>query len=146
MNPNKTIATLIGVSVLFSAAVMAEIHQVKAVGLAYKPLVVKVEPGDQISWTNMSTHNVNTKFTSSNGTIEYIPKGAKGFTSQMGVNFTSDPLTEEGVYLYKCDPHWGTGMGGVIIVGEPTNLQMIIDSDPKGALGRLVRKAQKASE
>jgi hypothetical protein len=64
----------------------------------------------------------------------------------MGVNFTSDPLTEEGVYLYKCDPHWGTGMGGVIIVGEPTNLQMIIDSDPKGALGRLVRKAQKASE
>jgi hypothetical protein len=35
-------------------------------------------------------------------------------------------------------------MGGSIIVGEPTNLQAIVDSKPKGALKRLVKKTQKA--
>ena len=94
----------------------------------------------------MNGHLVNTKFTSADGVNEYIPEGAEGFMSQMGANFETDPLTVEGVYLYKCDPHWGAGMGGAIIVGEPTNLQAIVDSDPKGALKRLVKKAQKAAE
>ncbi len=146
MKFNKITATILGVSALFSAAAMAEVHEVEAVGLSFKPMVVKIQSGDQVSWSNMATHNVNTKFTSADGITEYIPEGAEGVTSKLGKNFTSDPLTVDGVYLYKCDPHWGAGMGGVIIVGEATNLQSIVDSDPKGALGRLVRKAQKAVE
>jgi hypothetical protein len=35
-------------------------------------------------------------------------------------------------------------MGGVIIVGEPTNLEAIKATKPKGALKRLVKKAEKA--
>jgi hypothetical protein len=35
-------------------------------------------------------------------------------------------------------------MGGAIVVGEPTNLEAIKATDPKGALGRLVRKTDKA--
>ncbi|MDT8311297.1 MAG: plastocyanin/azurin family copper-binding protein [Methylophaga sp.] len=139
-----TTAAILGVSALFSAASMAETHVVKAAGLAFKPLVVKVQPGDQVAWKGMTIHNVNTEFTSDDGVTEYIPEGAEGFTSKIGNNFTSDPLTVEGVYFYKCDPHWGAGMGGVVIVGEPTNLQKIVDADPSGALGRLVRKTQKA--
>ena len=139
-----TTAVILGASALFSSAAMAEVHEVQAVGLAFKPLVLKVQPGDQVSWTKMTIHNVNTEFTSNDGVKQYIPEGAGGFTSKIGENFTSDPLTVEGVYLYKCDPHWGAGMGGVVIVGEATNLQKIVDEDPSGALGRLVRKTQKA--
>lgn len=139
-----TTAVILGASALFSAAAMAEVHEVQAVGLAFKPLVLKVQPGDQVSWTKMTIHNVNTEFTSNDGVKQYIPEGAEGFTSKIGENFTSDPLTVEGVYLYKCDPHWGAGMGGVVIVGEATNLQKIVDEDPSGALSRLVRKTQKA--
>jgi plastocyanin len=146
MKLKTIISTIIGASVLFSVVANAKVHEVKAEGLAFKPLVVEIQPGDQVAWKNMTIHNVNTKFTSDMGEREYIPEGAEGFTSKIGVNYISDPLTAEGVYLYKCDPHWGAGMGGVIIVGEPTNLQTIVDTDPKGALGRLVRKAQKAIE
>ncbi len=147
MKFGKTLFTaILGASTLFSAAAMAETHEVEASLTSFKPLVVKIQPGDTVRWTKMNGHLVNTKFTSADGVNEYIPEGAEGFMSQMGANFETDPLTVEGVYLYKCDPHWGAGMGGAIIVGEPTNLQAIVDSDPKGALKRLVKKAQKAAE
>ena len=147
MKFGKTLFTaILGASTLFSAAAMAETHEVEASLTSFKPLVVKVQPGDTVRWTKMNGHLVNTKFTSADGVTEYIPEGAEGFMSKMGANFETDPLTVEGVYLYKCDRHWGAGMGGVIIVGEPTNMQAIADSDPKGALKRLVKKAQKAVE
>jgi pseudoazurin len=147
MKFGKTItAALIGASTLFSAAAMAEVHQVEASLTSFDPLVIKVQPGDQVAWSKMSGHLVNTKFTSADGVTEYIPEGAEGFMSQMGDNYTTDPLTVEGIYLYKCDPHWGAGMGGAIIVGEPTNLQAIVDSNPKGALKRLVKKVEQATK
>lgn len=146
MKYGKTLtAALLGASSLFSAAAMAEVHDVQASLTSFDPLVVKIQPGDQVSWSKMGGHLVNTKFTSADGVTEYVPDGAEGFMSQMGANFTTDPLTVEGVYLYKCDPHWGAGMGGAIIVGEPTNLQAIVDTKPKGALKRLVKKVQQAT-
>ncbi len=147
MKFGKTLTTaLLGASTLFAASAMAETHQVNASLTSFDPLVVNAQPGDQVTWGRMSGHLVNTKFTSADGVTEYIPEGAEGFMSQMGDNFTTAPLTVEGVYLYKCDPHWGAGMGGAIIVGEPTNLQAIVDSKPKGALKRLVKKVQQATE
>lgn len=141
MKFSKTIIAAIAGASMFSATAMAEEHKVVASLTSFDPMVVKAEVGDTVSWSRMNGHLVNTKFA---GGEEYIPEGAEGFTSQMGQNFQTQPLTKEGVYLYKCDPHWGAAMGGAIIVGEPTNLQAIVDSDPKGALGRLVRKTQKA--
>ncbi len=139
------IGALVGASVLLSTSVMAENHVVNAEVTAFNPLVLKVAPGDTVSWENMNGHIVNTIFTNKDQSkTEYIPEGAKGFTSAMGENFTTEPLTVGGVYLYKCDPHWGAGMGGSIIVGEPTNLEAIAATKPKGALKRLVKKTQKA--
>ena len=141
------INTVIGTSALFSAAVMAENHVVKAEVTAFNPIVIKIAPGDTVSWENMSGHISNTIFTNTDQSkTEYIPEGAEGWTSAMGDDVTTEPLTVEGVYLYKCDPHWGAGMGGVIIVGEPTNLEAIKASKPKGALKRLVKKADKATK
>lgn len=138
------IGTLLGASVLLSSAVMAENHVVTAAVTAFKPMVIKIAPGDTVSWENMNGHITNTTFIDNSGEHNYIPQGAEGWTSAMGENFQTPPLTVEGIYLYKCDPHWGAGMGGVIIVGTPTNLDDIQATKPKGALKRLVKKAKKA--
>ena len=145
MNLKSVMGAMIGASVLFSTAVMAENHVVTAAVTAFKPIVVKIAPGDTVSWENMNGHISNTVFTNKDQSkTEYLPDGAQGWTSAMGDNYQTDPLSVEGVYLYKCDPHWGAGMGGVIIVGEPTNLEAIKATKPKGALKRLVKKADKA--
>jgi len=139
------IGAVLGASVLLSSAVMAENHVITAAVTAFKPMVIKIAPGDTVSWENMNGHITNTIFTNTDHSkTEYIPAGAEGWTSDMGENLTTKPLTVEGVYLYKCDPHWGAGMGGVIIVGTPTNLDDIQATKPKGALKRLVKKAKKA--
>ncbi|HEC74452.1 MAG TPA: copper-binding protein [Methylophaga aminisulfidivorans] len=145
MKYGKTlIAVALSAATLMSSAVMAENHTVSAAVTSFKPMVIKIQPGDTVSFENMNGHITNTVFTEADGKHQYIPEGAEGWTSAMGENFTTNPLTVEGVYLYKCDPHWGAGMGGVIIVGEATNLQAIQDTKPKGALKRLVKKAAKA--
>ena len=145
MNFKSVMGAMIGASTLFATTVMAENHVVTAAVTAFKPIVVKIAPGDSVSWENMNGHISNTVFTNTDQSkVEYIPEGATGWTSAMGDNYGTEPLTVEGVYLYKCDPHWGAGMGGVIIVGEPTNLEAIKATNPKGALKRLVKKADKA--
>ncbi|PCJ32009.1 MAG: copper-binding protein [Gammaproteobacteria bacterium] len=138
MNYTKSlVSALLGASVLLSSSVMAENHLVTTVGPSFKPMVIKIAPGDTVSWDNMLTHIVATM-------PEYLPAGAEGWESAMGESFTTPPLTVEGAYFYKCTPHWGMGMGGVIIVGNPTNLDDVKATKPKGAAKRLYKKAMKA--
>ncbi len=119
-------------------AVTSQTHTVTAQGLQYSPLVVKIAPGDTVSWTNMSTHNTES--------LEgLIPEGAEMWVSQMSENYNRT-FTEEGIYIYKCTPHFGAGMGGAVIVGEPVNLEQIKAADAKGAAKRLVTKAVQAAE
>jgi pseudoazurin len=138
------IAALGAAATLMSASVMAENHVVTAEVTAFNPMVIVIQPGDTVSWENMNGHITNTTFVEADGEHHYIPEGAEGWTSAMGENFTTPELTVEGVYLYKCDPHWGAGMGGAIVVGNPSNLEDIKATNPKGALKRLVKKAEKA--
>ena len=113
-------------------------YTVTAQGLIYNPLVVTIAPGDSVSWTNMSTHNTES--------LEgLIPEGAEMWVSDMSENYTRT-FTQEGIYVYKCTPHFGAGMGGAIIVGEPVNLEQIKNSGAKGAAKRLVNKAVQAAE
>lgn len=120
------------------ATVESKNHTVTAQGLIYEPLVVTIAPGDSVSWTNMSTHNTES--------IEgLIPEGAEMWASKMSENY-SRTFTQEGIYVYKCTPHFGAGMGGAIIVGEPVNLEQIKNSGAKGAAKRLVNKAIQAAE
>jgi pseudoazurin len=110
-----------------------QVHIVTAQGLKYEPLVIKIQPGDTVAWENMPTHDTQS--------IEgLIPEGAEAWHSQMGVNYQRT-FTVEGIYVYKCTPHIGAGMGGAIIVGNPVNLAAIIAADAKGAEGRLAKKA-----
>jgi len=131
------ISAALGASVLLSSMVMAEDHIVSAAVTAFKPMVIKIAPGDTVSWEKMNGHITET-------INEYLPAGAEGWMSKMGENFTTPPLTVEGAYFYKCTPHWGAGMGGVIIVGSPTNMDDVKALKPKGAAKRLYKKAVKA--
>lgn len=119
---------------LFTAPMaMAETHTVSAQGMAFKPLVIKVAPGDTVAWDNMSTHNVEM--------VEgLIPEGTEAFKSLMSENF-SHTFEEEGIYIYKCTPHIGVGMGGAVIVGEPKNLDAVKAQDITGGLKRIADKA-----
>jgi pseudoazurin len=128
---------LFAASTLLSSTVFAADHVVSAQVTAFNPVVIKVAVGDTVSWENMNGHIVQTL-------DGLIPEGAEGWISEMGENFTTPELSIEGAYFYKCPPHWGAGMGGVIIVGNPTNLEAIAASKPKGATKRLVKKAKKA--
>lgn len=116
----------------------AETHTVTAQGLVFNPLVIKINPGDSVSWRNMSTHN-------SESMDGLIPEGAEKWNSPMSQNYERT-FTQEGIYIYKCTPHIGAGMGGAIIVGDPVNLEQIKNADVSGAAGRLVREAVSVAE
>lgn len=132
------VATALSLSLLSFNPVFAADQTVTTKGMAFEPLVVKIEPGDTVSWDNMMTHNVEMM-------PDLIPEGAEAFTSPLGKN-VSHTFEKEGIYVYQCTPHIGAGMGGVVIVGKPTNLEEIKSQDVSGGLGRIVKKAIKAGE
>lgn len=125
------IAAALSAATLMSTAAMAENHVVSASVTAFKPMVVVAQPGDTISWENMNGHITNTKFVTADGEVEFIPEGATGWTSSMGENFTTEPLTVEGVYLYKCDPHWGAGMAVPSSLANPPIWKLSKPANPK---------------
>lgn len=111
-------------------AVAAE-HIVKAVGVKFDPMFLVVEPGDTVTWTNMPAHLVES-------IGEMSPEAQPAFISEMGetVSYTFDV---EGVVTYKCTPHWGARMGGMILVGSPDDLAGTLDTylETADAIGAL---------
>ncbi len=79
--------------------------------------LVKAQPGDTISWKNMSTHNTKS--------IE-VPEGAQHWEGKLNEDFHVT-LDKPGAYVYECVPHASMGMVGVILVGDgkPANLDAI---------------------
>lgn len=76
----------------------------------YYPPVVKIEPGETVTWISKDKgHNV-----------EFIkgavPDGVPAFRSKLNqdVSFTFE---QPGIYVYKCTPHYGLGMVGIVVVG-----------------------------
>ena len=105
--------------VLAGAAMAADI-EVKmldkgAAGLmVFEPALVKVAPGDTVKFVPVSKgHNVET--------IDgMLPDGAAPFTGKINeaVTVTFD---KPGIYGFKCKPHYGMGMVGMVVVGTPAN-------------------------
>lgn len=116
-----------------TAATDAQTHVVTAEALVFNPVVITIQPGDTVSWVNMPTHDTQS--------LEgLIPEGAEHWHSEMSQNY-SRTFTQEGIYVYKCTPHFGSAMGGAIIVGNPVNIEEIRNAGARGAAGRLVRQA-----
>lgn len=82
--------------------------------MAFEPSFVKIAPGDVVHFVLVDKgHNVE----SMDG---MIPDGATAFTGKINqpLDVTFD---QAGVYGIRCKPHYGMGMVGLIVVGEPTN-------------------------
>ena len=89
--------------------------------MVFEPSILDIQVGDTVNWlaTNKG-HNV-----------EFIkgavPEGVGKFKSSLGrdISFT---FTEPGVYVYKCTPHFGMGMIGIVVVGDDrSNLEAAKD-------------------
>jgi len=87
----------------------AESATVSAVGVKFESMIVYIDAGDQVSWEGMAGHNVET-------IDALVPEGAEKINSELGANITAT-FDTPGLYVYKCTPHWGARMGGIIMVG-----------------------------
>ena len=130
----KNILAIFAVAVsalLASVAANAAEHQVKMLNkgaegiMVFEPNVVKVAPGDSVHFVAADKgHNVEL--------IDgMIPEGAAPFKGEMNKDVTVT-LDKPGVYGFKCKPHYGMGMVGLIVVGEPVNKTAAAAVEQKG--------------
>ncbi len=85
----------------------------------YKPGLVRVHKGDTVKWkATQAGHNV--AFVAG-----AVPAGVPLFSSPMSKD-VSFKFEKPGIYLYKCTPHLGMGMVGVVLVGnDKSNLAAV---------------------
>lgn len=118
--------------VAFNAA--AEEHVVAAGATNFTPLHLFIKPGDTVKWINMTIHD-------SQSMEGLIPEGAEPWKSNIGQEIAVT-LDVEGVYIYKCNPHFANGMVAAIIVGEANNMDQL-DNNAKGREKGVIFKLKK---
>ena len=97
----------------------AEAHEILGIDIRnyesmfFEPDFLRVEPGDSVTFA--VTH-----FDHKPQSI-FIPEGAEHWSVENGESITVT-LRQEGVYLFDCFYHNVMGMAGVIVVGNPVNL------------------------
>jgi pseudoazurin len=83
--------------------------------MVFEPALVKVAPGDSVHFIATDKgHDVLS-------VAGMIPDGAQPFEGKLGEDLTVT-FAVPGVYGVKCKPHYGMGMVGVVVVGDPVNL------------------------
>lgn len=109
---------------MFGSAAFAAEHEIQMLNkgpdgqrMWYEPAVLVAEPGDTITFVSVDKgHNSESMM---------IPEGAEGWKGKMSKDMTIT-VDAEGVYSYKCTPHFGSGMIGFIVVGDPSvNLEAV---------------------
>jgi pseudoazurin len=92
----------------------------------FEPAFLQIAPGDSVRFVPADKgHNTE-------ATAKTIPEGANPWKGKI-----NEPITikymREGIYVYKCLPHAGLGMVGVIQVGESTvNLEAVKNANMPG--------------
>jgi len=83
--------------------------------MVFEPSIVKIAPGDTVHFVPTDKgHNVMS--------IEGMgPNGAAPFAGKMNEEMTVK-FDQAGIYGVECKPHYGMGMVGLIVVGEPQNV------------------------
>ena len=79
--------------------------------MVFKPAVLKIDPGDSVTWkaTNPGHNTASIAEMTPDASLEWNGK----INEELKITFT-----EEGVYGYKCTPHYILGMIGIIAVGD----------------------------
>ena len=118
---HKICASALGLGLLAALPAHAADFEVRmlnrgeAGAMVFEPAFLRVAPGDTVTFVPTDrSHNAE-----SIGGM--TPEGAEPFKGRM-----NEPVTvtfeKQGVYGYKCMPHYAMGMVGVVVVGEPENL------------------------
>ena len=94
--------------------VVKMLNKGKAGMMVFEPALVKIAPGDTVTFMPADKgHNAES-------ITGMTPAGAVAFKGKM-----SQPLkvtfSKPGLYGYKCLPHYGMGMVGVVIVGNASS-------------------------
>lgn len=108
------------VAVFSAGSAVAAEHEVKMLDkgtsgiMVFEPALVKVAPGDTVKFIPVSKgHNVET-------VPGMLPEGATPIDGKLNEAVTVK-FDKQGVYGFKCKPHYGMGMVGMVVVGTPTN-------------------------
>jgi len=103
-----------------AAPAAAKEHQVKMLNkgdaglMVFEPAFIKVAPGDTVKFVaTQKGHNAES-------VAGMAPAGAAPFKGKINEEIAVR-FTKEGVYGYKCLPHAGMGMVGVVQVGKASN-------------------------
>jgi len=115
--------------------VEAKTHTVFGQATSFNPKILFINPGDTVQWVNMTIHD-------SVSMQGLIPEGAEPWKFNIGQN-GAVTLPEEGVYIYKCNPHYPNGMVAAIIVGKPINIEQV-QTNATGRSKGIVIKVVKA--
>lgn len=120
----KSIPLLLLVSALLSQFTLAAEHTVEMRNasidgtMVFSPGVVKAEVGDTIHFVPVHKgHNAET-------IPGLIPEGATGWKGAINATL-SVTLDKEGVYVYQCRPHAAMAMVGVVVAGQPVNIEAV---------------------
>jgi pseudoazurin len=95
-------------------------HQVKMLSslkgqmMVFDPPVLTIQPGDTVRWlaTNPGHNTASID--------DMVPTGGPTWNGQMNEEVVVT-FNKEGVYGYKCTPHYILGMVGLIVVGDKSS-------------------------
>ena len=110
----------VSTSIAFAAEHTVAMKNVGADGgiMVFEPAVLRVNVGDTVHFEPTDpAHN-------SESVPGLTPADSVTWKGTMNEKI-SVTLDKEGVYVYQCTPHLPLAMVGVIVAGEPTNLQQI---------------------
>ncbi len=121
----------------------------------FDPVGLRIDPGTNMIWLNMGDFHTTTAFHPDNGHLLgrgvplRIPDGAEPWHSGMlgltdGTQF-EHTFAVEGVYDYFCQPHYGFGMVGRIIVDAPRSGRLPV-ARPLSELPEMAQKQMPAVE
>lgn len=80
----------------------------------YTPAFLKIAPGDSVRFVATDkTHNAES-------IPELTPPGGTRFKGKLNQDVVVT-FSQQGLYGYKCLPHLGMGMVGLVQVGKPVN-------------------------
>jgi pseudoazurin len=145
---NSRFALAAALTLAMSAPALAADHQVQMVNkdsegraMQFEPAFLKIAPGDTITFV------AKDKGHDSESLKDGIPEGAEGWKGKISQDVTAT-FEKPGLYAYKCTPHFGLGMVGLVQVGDDTsNMEAVQNLKlPKKAKDRMAELVEQVGK